>query len=424
MTDVLGAFQEEARSLDRGDPLARLRDEFVFEEDGALYLDGNSLGRLPRRAAALVDRAVRAEWGSRLVRGWNEGWADAPRRVGDKLARVLGARPGEVTVSDATSVNLFKLAVAALRVRPERRTIVTDALNFPSDLYVLEGVAALLGAGRRVVVVPARDGIAVDVADLGAAITDDTALVALSHVAYKSGFLHDMGAVTAIAHTRGALVLWDVSHSAGVVPIDLDASGADLAVGCTYKYLNGGPGAPAFLYVRHSLQQALENPIPGWFSHHEPFSFQESYVPAGDLSRFLVGTPPILSLAAAEAGVDIALEAGIGPVRAKSIAQGDFLVRLWDSILEPRGVSLRSPREAARRGSHVSFGYPDGLAVDRALIEEMRVIPDFRPPDVIRFGFAPLYTRFEDLYDGVSRFRRVLDEGRWCRYAGAGPAVT
>lgn len=424
MTDPLDPLQEEARSFDRDDPLARFRDEFVFDEEGPLYLDGNSLGRLPKRTVPAVERIVRAEWGSRLVRGWNEGWADAPRRLGDKLARVLGASPGEVAVSDATSVNLFKLAVAALRARPGRRTIVTDALNFPSDLYVLGGAADLLGAGRRVVVVPARDGIAIDAADLGAAITEDTALVSLSHVAYRSGFLHDMAAVNALAHAAGGLALWDVSHSAGVVPIDLDGSGADLAVGCTYKYLSGGPGSPAFLFVRRSLQQVLENPIRGWFSRHEPFSFHESYEPARDLSRFLVGTPPILSLAAAEAGADLALEAGIGPVREKSVAQGEFLVRLWEALLEPRGVTLRSPREAARRGSHVSFGHPKGLAIDRALIEEMKVIPDFRPPDVIRFGFAPLYTRFEDLYEAAARFRDVLDEERWRRYAGAKPAVT
>jgi kynureninase len=415
LTASLDALREEARSLDRGDPLARFRGEFVFDEEGPLYLDGNSLGRLPKRTAPAVERTVRAEWGSRLVRGWNEGWVDAPRRVGDKLARVLGARPGEVAVSDATSVNLFKLAVAALRARPGRKTIVTDALNFPSDLYVLGGAADLLGAGRRVVVVPARDGMAIDAADLDAAITEDTALVSLSHVAYKSGFLHDMVAVTELSHAAGALVLWDLSHSAGVVPIDLEASGADLAVGCTYKYLNGGPGSPAFLFVRRSLQQALENPIPGWFSRHEPFSFRESYEPAHDLSRFLVGTPPILSLAAAEAGVDLALEAGIGRAREKSVAQGEFLVRLWEALLEPRGVTLRSPREAARRGSHVSFGHPEGLAIDRALVEEMKVIPDFRPPDVIRFGFAPLYTRFEDLYEAAARFKRVLDEERWRR---------
>ncbi len=424
MTDPLDRFREEARSLDRGDPLARFRDEFVFDDEAPLYLDGNSLGRLPRRTVPAVERTVRAEWGSRLVRGWNEGWVDAPRRVGDKLARVLGASPGEVAVSDATSVNLFRLAVAALRARPGRRTIVTDALNFPSDLFVLGGAADLLGAGRHVVVVPARDGTAVDVADLDAAITEDTALVSLSHVAYKSGFLHDMEAVTALSHASGALALWDVSHSAGVVPIDLDGSGADLAVGCTYKYLNGGPGSPAFLYVRRSLQQALENPVRGWFSRHEPFSFHESYEPARDLSRFLVGTPPILSLTAAEAGVDLALEAGIRRAREKSVAQGEFLVRLWEALLEPRGVTLRSPREAARRGSHVSFGHSEGLAIDRALIEEMKVIPDFRPPDVIRFGLAPLYTRFEDLYEAADRFRRILDEERWRRYAGAGPAVT
>ncbi|MFI5197466.1 MAG: kynureninase [Thermoanaerobaculia bacterium] len=424
MTHSFDALREEARSLDRDDPLARFRDEFVFDEGGPLYLDGNSLGRLPKRTAPAVERTVRAEWGSRLVRGWNEGWVDAPRRVGDKLACVLGASPGEVTVSDATSVNLFKLAVAALRARPGRKTIVTDALNFPSDLYVLGGAADLLGEGRRVVVVPARDGITIDAADLDGAITEDTALVSLSHVAYRSGFLHDMAAVTALSHTAGALVLWDVSHSAGVVPIDLGASGADLAVGCTYKYLNGGPGSPAFLFVRRSLQRALQNPIPGWFSRHEPFSFHESYEPARDLARFLVGTPPILSLAAAEAGVDLALEAGIGRAREKSVAQGEFLVRLWEALLEPRGVTLRSPREAARRGSHVSFGHPESLAIDRALIEEMEVIPDFRPPDVIRFGFAPLYTRFEDLYEAADRFRRVLDEGRWRRHAGTGPAVT
>ncbi len=422
MTDPRNALLEEARSRDRDDPLALFRDEFVIDDQGPLYLDGNSLGRLPKRTAPALESLVRAEWGTRLVRGWNEGWVDAPRRVGDKLARLLGAGPGEVAVSDATSVNLFKLAVAALRARPGRKTIVTDALNFPSDLYVLGGAAELLAS--RVIVVPARDGIAVETAALDEAITEDTALVALSHVAYRSGYLHDMARVTALAHAAGALVLWDVSHSAGVVPIEFDASGADLAVGCTYKYLNGGPGSPAFLYVRHSLQQELVNPIPGWFSRHEPFSFHESYEPARDLSRFLVGTPPILSLAAAEAGVDLALEAGIGPVREKSMAQGEFLVRLWAAFLEPRGVTLRSPREDSRRGSHLSFGHAEGLAIDRALVDEMEVVADFRPPDVIRFGFAPLYTRFVDLYEAADRFRRVLSEEIWRKHAGAGPAVT
>ena len=422
--DALESLRHEARERDREDPLARYRAEFVVADEGLLYLDGNSLGRLPKRAEALVARVVREEWGGRLIRGWNEGWVDAPRRVGDKLGRLLGASPGEVLVSDSTSVNLFKLAVAALKAREGRTGIVTDDLNFPSDLYVLDGVAKLLGGGRRVVVVPARDGISVDAADLAAAIGPDTALVALSHVAYRSGFLHDMKTVTEVAHRAGALVLWDVSHSAGVVPIDLEASGADLAVGCTYKHLNGGPGAPAFLYVHRALVGSLENPIPGWFGCEAPFTFAPDFTPAAGGERFLVGTPPILSLAAAEAGIDLALEAGVEAAREKSLAMGRFLGGCWRTQLEPLGVTLRSPREPARRGSHVSFGHPEALAVDRALIAEMNVIPDFRPPDVIRFGFAPLYTRFEELCEAVDRFRRVLDEGTWRPYTGAGPAVT
>jgi kynureninase len=422
--DGLESLRREAAERDGEDPLARYRGAFVVADDGLIYLDGNSLGRLPKRAEALVAKAVREEWGERLVRGWNEGWMDAPRRVGDKLARLLGAREGEVLVSDSTSVNLFKLAVAALRAREGRTGIVTDDLNFPSDLYVLGGAARLLGGGRGVTAVAARDGLSVEPDDLAAAIGGDTALVSLSHVAYKSGFLHDMRAVTEIAHAAGALVLWDVSHSAGVVPIDLEGFGADLAVGCTYKHLNGGPGAPAVLYVRRGLQSALENPVPGWFGREEPFTFAPGFVPASGAERFLVGTPPILSLAGAEAGVDLALEAGVEPAREKSVAMGKFLERLWEAVLEPRGVTLRSPRSPERRGSHLSFGHPEALAIDRALIGELGVIPDFRPPDVIRFGFAPLYTRFEELCEAVDRFQRVLDAGLWSRYAGAGPAVT
>lgn len=423
--DALEDLRREARERDREDPLARFRAEFVVADEGLIYLDGNSLGRLPKKAEVLVAKTVREEWGGRLIRGWNEGWVDAPRRVGDKLGRLLGASPGEVVVSDSTSVNLFKLAVAALKAREGRTTIVTDDLNFPSDLYVLNGAARVLGGGRRVVVVPARDGISVDPADLASAIGPDTALVSFSHVAYRSGFLHDMRAVTELAHRAGALVLWDVSHSAGVVPIDLEASGVDLAVGCTYKHLNGGPGAPAFLYVRRGLQTSLENPIPGWFGREAPFTFAPDFAPAWGVERFLVGTPPILSLAAAEAGIDLALEGGVPAARAKSLAMGRFLADLWRAMLEPKGVSLRSPSEPARRGSHLSFGHPEALAIDRALIAEMNVIPDFRPPDVIRFGFAPLYTTFEELFEGVARLRSVLDEERWRRFAGeAGPVVT
>ena len=418
------SLRSEARDRDREDPLARYRAAFVVADESLLYLDGNSLGRLPRRAEALAARTVREAWGNRLVRGWNEGWVDAPRRIGDKLGRLLGAREGEVLVSDSTSVNLYKLAVAALKAREGRTTIVTDELNFPSDLYVLDGVARLLGGGVRVTTVPARDGLSVAPGDLAAAIGPDTALVSLSHAAYRSGFLHDLKSVTRIAHEAGALVLWDLSHSAGVVPIDLEDSGVDLAVGCTYKYLNGGPGAPAFLYVRRALQPALENPITGWFGRESPFAFARDFVPASGAERFLVGTPPVLSLAAAEAGIDLALEAGVAAARAKSVTMGKFLEGCWRTQLEPLGVRLRSPREPERRGSHLSFGHPEALAIDRALIAEMNVIPDFRPPDVVRFGFAPLYNSFEDLFEGVRRFRRVLDDELWRRHVGDRPLVT
>jgi kynureninase len=418
----LDALREEARARDARDPLARFRSAFAVEDDGLVYLDGNSLGRLPRRADDAARRAV-AEWRGRLVRGWNEGWVEAPRRVGEKLARLLGAREGEVLVSDSTSVNLFKLAVAALGARPDRTEIVTDELNFPSDLYVLEGAARLLGGERRVRVVSARDGISIDPGDLADAIGARTALVSLSHASYRSGFLHDLPAVTGIAHAAGALVLWDVSHSAGVVPIDLEASGADLAVGCTYKYLNGGPGAPAFLYVRRALQGALENPITGWFGREAPFSFAPDFVPARGAERFLVGTPPILSLAAAEAGIDLALEAGVGAAREKSVAMGRFLEKCIDEVLAPFGVTLRTPRDAERRGSHLSIGHPQARAIARALVSDENVIPDFRPPDVIRFGFAPLFNSFEDLFEGVTRLRRVLDGELWRRHTGPGLEV-
>ncbi|HTS00983.1 MAG TPA: kynureninase [Thermoanaerobaculia bacterium] len=421
---ALESLRIEARARDREDPLARYRDEFVVADESLLYLDGNSLGRLPKRAEALAARTVREEWGGRLVRGWNEGWVGASRRLGDKLGRLLGAREGEVLVSDGTSVNLFKLAVAALKAREGRTAIVTDDLNFPSDLYVLDGAARLLGGGRRVTVVAARDGIRVPPEDLEAAIGKDTALVSLSHVSYRSGYLHDMEDVTRVAHAAGALVLWDVSHSAGVVPIDLEGSGADLAVGCTYKYLNGGPGAPAFLYVRRALQSVLENPITGWFGRESPFAFAPGFVPAAGAERFLVGTPPVLSLAAAEPGIDLAAEAGVEVARAKSVAMARFLEGCWRTRLEPLGVTLRSPRESERRGSHLSFGHPEALAIDRALVLDMNVIPDFRPPDVIRFGFAPLWNTFEDLFEGVSRFRRVLDDELWRRHTADRPLVT
>ncbi|MGH7322277.1 MAG: kynureninase [Candidatus Rokuibacteriota bacterium] len=413
-----------ARELDAADELARFRAEFVVDDPDLIYLDGNSLGRLPRRTAARVREVVEAEWGVRLIRGWNEGWFTAPQRIGAKLARLVGAAPDEVIVADSTSVNLFKLVLAALRSRPDRSTVVTDDLNFPSDVYVLQGTVALAGSGCRLEVVASADGISVAPEAFGRVMGAGTALVALSHAAFRSSFVHDMAAVTALAHRAGALVLWDVSHSVGAMPIALNAAGVDLAVGCTYKYVNGGPGAPAFLYVRRDLQESLVNPIWGWFGQKGQFDFGLAYEPGPGLQRFLVGSPPILSLSALESGVDLLLEAGLDRVRAKSMRQTEYLVGLWEQELRPLGFTLNSPRDPARRGSHVSLGHSEGLRINRAMIEEMRVIGDFRRPDNIRLGVAPLYTSYAEIQEAVRRLGHVVRERLYDKYPTEPPPVT
>jgi kynureninase len=413
-----------ARSLDAQDELASFRQAFVFAEPDLIYLDGNSLGRLPQRTVERVQAAVDVEWGRDLVRGWNAGWYEAPARVGEKIARLVGAGPGQVVVSDSTSVNLFKLVMAALALRPGRERIVSDMLNFPSDLYVLQGCARLLGNRHRLHLVPSADSITVDTPAILEALDERTALVALSHVVFKSGFLYDAATVTEQAHRAGALVLWDLSHSVGAVPIELDRWGVDLAVGCTYKYLNGGPGAPAFLYVRRDLQAEALSPIWGWFGQRSPFAFGLEYTPADGMARFLVGTPPILSLLALEPAVDLVLEAGMERLRRKSVRLTSYLVYLADTILTPLGFALGSPRDPARRGSHVSLRHPEAYRLNRALIEEMNVLPDFREPDNIRLGLAPLYTSFSEVWEAVDRLRRVVEEGRYLRYPAERLPVT
>jgi kynureninase len=414
----------EARRLDAADPLARFRREFVVGDARLIYLDGNSLGRLPRQTGPRLRRAIEREWGGRLIRGWGEGWFTASQRIGAKLGALIGAPPDDVVVADSTSVNLFKLTVAALRARPGRRTVVTDELNFPTDLYVLQGAIDLLGGQHRLVVVKSEDGLTVSEGALARAVDGDTALVTLSHTAYRSAFVHDLGRVTALAHAAGALTLWDLSHSVGAMPLDVGAAAADLAVACTYKYVNGGPGAPAFLYVRRDLQESLTNPVWGWFGRRDQFDMAPDYRPAAGILRFLVGTPPILSLLAIEPGVDLLLEAGMDRVRAKSVAQTEYLVRLWEKELRPLGFALNSPRDPARRGSHISLGHPEALRIDRALIEEMAVLPDFRYPDNLRLGIAPLYTSFGDLREAVARIARVVRDRRYERYPAERPTIT
>lgn len=412
-----------AAELDARDELSGFRERFVVDDPHLIYLDGNSLGRLPRQSVEQVCGATEAEWGGRLVRHWSE-WVHLPTRIGAKIARMIGAREDEVICCDSTSVNLFKLVTAALDYQRGRDEIVTDDLNFPSDLYVMQGCARMARPGKRIVVVPSKDDIHADDRAIEQAITGNTALTSITHVAFKSGYKHDMKRVTEAAHRAGALALWDLSHSVGAVPVDLNGSGADLAVGCTYKYLNGGPGAPAFLYVRRELQDKLLSPIWGWFGERKPFEFRLDYEPAAGINRFFAGTPPILSMTAVEAGADLVLEAGIDRLRAKSMRQTEYLIQLYDALLAPLGVALKTPRLPEVRGSHVSFGHPDGLRIDRALIEDENVVPDFRAPDNIRFGVTPLYTTFSDVREAMVRMARVISERTFERFGAEELAVT
>jgi len=413
-----------AQSLDSNDPLKSFRDEFIISDPSLIYMDGNSLGRLPRRAIDRVNDVVNKEWGERLIRSWGEGWFSAPQRIGEKIGQLVGAAPGQVVVSDSTSVDLFKAVMAALDLLPERFKIVTDSFNFPSDLYVLQGCASLLNGKHIIQVVPSEDTITPDLPALYDAIDESTALVTLSHVGFKSGYLYDAAEITRRAHQAGALVLWDLSHSAGALPVSLDEWQADLAVGCTYKYLNGGPGAPAYIYVHRSLQEHMRSPIWGWFGDQRPFAFDLDYLPDAGIKRFQCGTPPILSMLAIEPGLDLLLEAGIHRLREKSMALSSYLIALFDTTLAPLGFVLGSPRQLEQRGSHVSIRHPEGYRINRALIEDLGVLPDFREPDNIRLGLAPLYTSYEDIYETIERIRSAVAGKLYLKYPAIRQKVT
>ncbi|OGO41272.1 MAG: kynureninase [Chloroflexi bacterium RBG_16_58_14] len=410
------------------DELAAFRQEFVIEDQNLIYLDGNSLGRLPKRTVSRLEDAIQRQWGERLIRAWNDGWIHAPDELGGKIAALIGAQPDEVLVADATSINLFKLAIATLASRPERTTIVSDEFNFPSDLYIFQGIIDLLGNRHKLRLIPSRDGVTIDTRDVEANLGDDTALLSLSHVAFKSAYLYDMARVTELAHTAGALVLWDLSHSVGALPIDLNGCDVDLAVGCTYKYLNGGPGAPAFLYVRRDLQEKLVPPMWGWFAAKAPFDFELQFTPAANISRFRVGTVPMLSMQALEPALDLILQAGVGRLRLKSVQQTDYLIYLAEQWLLPLGFTLGSPRSAEERGSHVSLRHPEGYRICRALIESpppaVQVIPDFRTPDNIRLGIAPIYTSYADIHRALERMRVIVEERIYEQYTAEKLAVT
>ena len=391
--------------LDQQDPLAPLRGHFDLPP-GVIYLDGNSLGARPAAALARAQDVIARQWGRDLITSWNTaGWFDLPRRLGDRLAPLIGARGGEVVVNDSTSLNLFKALAAALAMQsaqPERKVIVTERGNFPTDIYMAEGLTGWLDRGYSLRLVDSVD-------QLPAAIGPDCAVVMLTHVNYRSGYQHDMAALSGHAHAQGALILWDLAHSAGAVPLDLHGAGADLAVGCTYKYLNGGPGAPAFIWVPQHHQAAFRQPLSGWWGHARPFAMEPAFAPADGIARAQCGTQPIVSLTLVECGLDIFALTTMDAVRAKSLALTDLFISLVEARCARHPLGLATPREHARRGSQVSFTHPHGYAVMQALIAR-GVIGDYREPAIMRFGFTPLYTSNAEVWDAVEILRQILDE--------------
>jgi kynureninase len=402
--------REDCAALDRDDPLAGFRDRFSLPE-GLIYLDGNSLGPLPKSVPDRVSRMLTHEWGANLITGWlKDGWMNLPLTLGDRLARLVGAGEGEIAVVDTTSINLFKMLAAALEMRPNRRVILSTSDNFPTDLYMAQGLSRLLDQGHTLRVVD-PDGL-VD------ALDEDVAVLMLTEVDFKSGRVHDMGALTKAAHAVGALTIWDLAHSAGAIPVDLNgcvpgAEGADFAVGCSYKYLNAGPGGPAWLFVAKRHQEAARQPLAGWLGHAEPFAFDLDYRPADGIRRQICSSPGVIGLVAFEAALDVMLEADMAAMRRKSIALQELFIALVEGTCGDAGLRLASPRTASEtapylRGGQVSFAHPEGYGLIQALIRR-GVIGDFRDPDILRFGFTPLYVRHVDVFDAVAHLRAVLD---------------
>ncbi|GAB3595516.1 kynureninase [Microbacterium tumbae] len=403
MPDLLTA----ARALDAADPLARFTAEFADAPGVTAYLDGNSLGRPLNELPDRLTRFVREDWGTRLIRSWDEQWMDLPTSLGDRIgALCLGASIGQTVVADSTTVLLYKLMRAAVAARPARTEIVIEEGNFPTDRFVAEGVAAERGLTLRWIATDPVLGVRPD--EVADAVSDRTALVVLSHVDYRSGALADMAGITRIVHDAGALMLWDLCHSAGVVPMQLDAWGVDLAVGCTYKYLNGGPGSPAFAYVRSGIQGELRQPIQGWMGAADVFAMASGYTPDAGIRQFISGTPPVLGMLAMQGMLDLIEQASIEAVRAKSQALTDLAVEAFDAELAPLGARLLSPRDAAARGGHVTIGHPEARRATEALWAD-GVIPDFRFPDGIRLGLSPLSTSFEETVRGIVAVRDALE---------------
>lgn len=396
----------DLEALDRADPVRPFRDRFDLP-DGVIYLDGNSLGAMPKATPERVREVVQDQWGRDLIRSWNRhGWIDLQRRIGAKIGRLIGARDGETVVADTTSINLFKALAAGLELRPERRVIVSESTNFPTDLYVAEGLIRHLGRGHTLRLA--------DPDDIEGAITDDVAVVMLTHVNYRTGRMYDIRRVTELAHARGAIMLWDLSHSAGAVPVDLTSANVDLAVGCGYKYLNGGPGAPAYVYVARRHQSHITPVLCGWLGHDSPFTFEQSFRAAEGISRMIVSSAPIVSLIALEVGIDVMLEAPMDALRAKSVQQTELFDALMTQEIGEGTFALVSPRAPEMRGSQLCYAHEHGWPIMQAMIDR-GVIGDFRAPDVLRFGFTPLYLGFAELWDAVAILKEIMAERSWDR---------
>ncbi len=417
-----------ASDLDNNDPLHHYRDQFVIKDPGLIYLDGNSLGRLPLKTAEYLDMAIQEQWGDRLVRSWNEGWYHQSVRLGKKIAQIIGAHPDEVIVSDSTSVNLYKLVYGVLTLMGDRKEIVSDDMNFPTDLYVLQGLVKQFGEKYILRLLKSPDGISSDMTELLRMINKRTALVSLSHVTYKSAYMYDMERVTELAHIHGAMVLWDLSHSVGAVQISLKQANADLAVGSTYKYLNGGPGSPAFLYIRKDLQEKMENPIRGWFGDKNPFDFKLHYREASGIRKFLTGTPPVISLSGLEPSLDMVLNAGIATIRKKSMAQSEYLIALAREWLFKQGFRLGSPDYSEKRGSHVSLKHAEAYRICKAMVDpavgNQTIIPDFREPNNIRLGITPLYTTYEEIFHAMDQLKYIMQNKIYEKYPNSRDSVT
>jgi kynureninase len=401
--------RDEAIALDRDDALAPLRTQFALADD-VIYLDGNSLGVPPKAAAARAAAVITGEWGDGLIRSWNTaGWFALPKRLGNKLGKLIGAAEDEVVVTDTISANLFKILSAALKVAnerdPKRRVIVSERSNFPSDLYIAQGLIDQLDRGYELRLVD-------DHSELEQAIDENTAIAMITHVNYRTGYMHDMAALTQTIHRAGALAVWDLAHSAGAVPVDLNDVDADYAVGCTYKYLNGGPGSPAFVWVHKRHQNTFSQPLSGWWSHKKPFEMDPSYRPDDGIGRYLCGTQPIVSMSLVECGLDVFLQTDMQTLRRKSLALCDLFIKLVEARCGEYPLTLATPREHDRRGSQVSFEHPNGYEVMQALIAR-GVIGDYREPRILRFGFTPLYVRFVDVWDAVETLRDVLATESW-----------